>query len=508
MPLTPRLLDALGDAVPDHARRVVVVGEDADALARALTDRDPRRVVVPVGLEHDDPPVDPASIDVIVYADALSRLRDPLTTIERDRRLLVRSGAVLGAFANVQHHSVVASLLRGSLPYRVGSLIDPSSVHLFTATSALDLFLDAGFAPDVVARIDEPGAEVFVSAGAPLLEHLGVGPDDARRSMNTTHVIVRGVLLDDHDDGSHIEAAEADDLVVTFVVCVNDDAQLGANLLRSPDIAETDRHEVLEFRQCATAADGLNAGIGRARGDLVVLVHQDVYLPKGWVRRLSAQWRRAQRSGGTVGLAGVFGVADRRVPFDAIGHVVHRERLLAHGTLPADVDGLDELLMVVPRGTTLRADPALGWHLYGTDLALQAHRADQRVVVLDALCHHNSLTGRVPVGYRASERVLAQKWRATLPIHTNLSSIGEWLLDGSGPEPSSDDHLHVTDDAGVAGDDGVPAAVTALVERLRAERGALSAELEQTRHRLASMQASPFWRARELVVRALRRRPR
>jgi len=507
VPVTSRLLDALLDAVPAHATRVVVVGEDADALAQSLTARDRRRMVVPVDVGHDDPPVDPGSIDAIVYADALSRLRDPLATIERHRPLLVRSGTVVGAFANVQHHSVVASLLRGSLPYRRGSLIDPSSVRLFTATSAVDLFLDAGLAPEVVARIDEPGAEAFVSAAAPLLEHLGVGTPDARRSMSATHVVVRGDLL--RDDGADVAAdAGADDLVVSFVVCVNDDAQLEANLLRSPDIAETDRHEVLEFRDCATAADGLNAGIERARGDLVVLVHQDVYLPKGWVRRLVAQWRRAQRAGTTVGLAGVFGVADRRVPFDAIGHVVHRERLLAHGTLPADVDGLDELLMVVPRGTGLRADPALGWHLYGTDLALQAHQADQRVVVLDALCHHNSLTGRVPVGYRGSERVLAQKWRATLPIHTNLSSIGEWLLDASGPEPSSDDHADATEGAGATGNDGVPEAVTALVERLRAERGALSAELEQTRHRLASMQASPFWRARELLVRLLRRRPR
>ena len=46
------------------------------------------------------------------------------------------------------------------------------------------------------------------------------------------------------------------------------------------------------------------------------------------------------------------------------------------------------------------------------------------MVVVDAPCHHNSLTGRVPWKYRESERVLARKWETLLPIHTNLSSIG------------------------------------------------------------------------------------
>ena len=69
--------------------------------------------------------------------------------------------------------------------------------------------------------------------------------------------------------------------------------------------------------------------------------------------------------------------------------------------------------MVVPRDTPLRVEAALGWHLYGTDLALQAQQRALRVVVLDALCHHNSLTGRVPWKYRESERVLARSGRTS-----------------------------------------------------------------------------------------------
>jgi len=201
-----------------------------------------------------------------------------------------------------------------------------------------------------------------------------------------------------------------------------------------------------------------------------------------------AQWRLAQQQGGPIGIGGVFGVLDRSVPFDAIGRVVHRDRLLMHRDLPADVDGLDELLMVVPRQTPLRLDPDLGWHLYGTDLALQASARGLRVVVLDAPCHHNSLTGRVPWKYRDSERVLARKWQDRLPVHTNLSSIDTWLLDeGPARAPQAEE----------AQEPGPPGPIADLVTRLRREQVALGAELEQARLQVASMRASPFWRARE-----------
>ena len=527
-------LDArLLDAVPGDAKRIVVVSASPGDLVDQLQARHPEREVSAVTVvsapegrrlaghelrvdsarrepsdrrfrldpDHDDLPFERGTVDAIVYADTLSRVRDPLAVLERHRAILSPSGTISCTFANVQHHSVVSLLLRGTFPYRRGGLLDPASVRLFTAASAMDLLLDAGFAPNVVARQEAPGADAFVTVGAPLLEHLGVGPPDARRAMNASHLVVRGELLP--DPGPDTDAA------VTFVACVNDDAQLEANLLRSPDLAAHGRHEVLLFRGCSSAAEGLNAGIERAQGELVVLVHQDVYLPKRWVTRLLAQWRLAQ--GGAerpIGLAGVFGVADRRTPYDAIGHVVHRDRLLTHGRLPADVDGLDELLMVVPRGTELRADPALGWHLYGTDLALQAQQAGARVIVVDALCHHDSLTGRVPVGYRDSERVLARKWRSFLPIHTNLSSIGAWLLDEPGPDPTG---RHEAADDGSDGDRPAGAetsTIAELVDTLRAERGALTAELERARHQIASMQASPFWRARDVVVRLLHRRRR
>ena len=503
--------EVLARAIPTTARTVLQIGRGEGWIARSLRRRHPTPVVYgadspapgaadtkaldgyqELDLDRDAPALDPGTVDCIVYADVLPRILDPLAALDRHRALLSPTGTVVCSIPNLQHHSVVSGILRGVFPYIDHTLVDPSYVRFFTAASSMQLLLDAGYAPDTVARIEGSDSQPVADAGAPLFELLGVGASDAERDLRTTRLIVRGTPLPDVDP--------SDEVPVTFVACVNDDAQLDANLRRSPCLRDRSPHELLVFRGCATAAEGLNAGIEQARNEFVVLVHQDVYIPAGWPARMVAQWRLAERGGGPIGIGGVFGVLDRRVPFDAIGRVVHRDRLLEHRALPADVNGLDELLMVVPAGTPLRVDAELGWHLYGTDLALQADERRLRVIVFDALCHHNSLTGRVPWKYRESERVLARKWEAFLPIHTNLSSIGSWLIDGTdaGAAPGTSDAP--TLDTPAPSPAGPGAGTADLVARLRREQAALNTELEQARLQVASMQASPFWRARQLYA--------
>jgi hypothetical protein len=501
------LRDRLVATVPITARTVLQVGAGVGWLAPLLRERHPAPVVhcadfspapgtegleapshyVALDLDRDVPPLEAGSVDHIVYADVLSRLVDPLAVLKRHAPLLSPSGTISGSVPNLQHHSVVTGILRGVFPYTAGTLLDPAYLRFFTAASTMQLLLDAGYLPDTVDRVEDRNVEPLASAGAPLFELLGVGANDAERDLRTSHLIVRGSRLPD--------LGAVKDVPVTFVACVNDDAQLDANLRRSPCLRGASPHELLVFRGCASAAEGLNAGIEQARHEFVVLVHQDVYLPEDWPARMVAQWRQAEQQGGPVGIAGVFGVLDRRVPFDAIGRVVHRDRLLSHRSLPSDVDGLDELLLVVPRDTPLRVDGDLGWHLYGTDLALQAQDKGLRVVVVDAPCHHNSLTGRVPWKYRESERVLARKWEDRLPIHTNLSSVGAWLVDETGDGDLPSTHA-VSEEAGEVG----TSAMADLVNRLRREQVALSTELEQARLQVASMQASPFWRARQVYA--------
>jgi hypothetical protein len=223
---------------------------------------------------------------------------------------------------------------------------------------------------------------------------------------------------------------------MTFVACVNDEAQLQANLLRSPFLLGDTPHEVLLYRDSTSAAAGLNAGLEAASHDLVVLTQQDVFFPAGWPAAAQRSLAAAEAEHGPIGIAGVFGIEDRSTAETHVGHILDRERRWDLGApRPALVQGLDEVVLIVPSSSPVRLDPTLGWHLYGSDLCLEAERLGLACVVVDALCFHNSLTGSsVPSAYREAERVLARKWPDHLPIHTNSSTITEAAL-GEKPLP-------------------------------------------------------------------------
>ncbi|MFI5386262.1 MAG: hypothetical protein ACHQ50_09090, partial [Fimbriimonadales bacterium] len=99
-----------------------------------------------------------------------------------------------------------------------------------------------------------------------------------------------------------------DEIPLSFVACVSNGAVLQANLLASPCLGPNSPHEVILVKNCSCAADGLNIGLERAKNEQIVCVHQDVYLPEGWDRRLARQIREAERRFGPIGVAGVYGV--------------------------------------------------------------------------------------------------------------------------------------------------------------------------------------------------------
>ena len=246
------------------------------------------------------------------------------------------------------------------------------------------------------------------------------------------------------DDDADSAAAPAR---LSFVVCLADDATLKANLLASPCLGPGSPHEVIAVRNAPSAAAGLSLGLARARHELVVCVHQDVVLPSGWDRLVVDQYRRAEQQCGSIGVAGVYGVGEVReapgqpLAVARIGRVVDRGRWLDEGPeLPARAATLDELLLVIRRDTPLRFDPALGFHLYGADLCLQAGERGLAVVVLGALCHHNSRSVRLPESFLASAETFARKWDHRLPIATPCAVFDRgghvYLLGNAEPETS------------------------------------------------------------------------
>jgi hypothetical protein len=234
---------------------------------------------------------------------------------------------------------------------------------------------------------------------------------------------------------------------LSFVVCVSDTLLLQDNLLASPCLQAGSPHEVISVLNAPSVADGLNAALDRALHEWVVLVHYDVHLPLGWDRQIIRQLREAERRFGRLGIAGVYGVGEADEPTEGsfraerIGWVVDRGRLLRQGPdLPARVATLDELLLILPRGTSLRCDRALGFHLYGADLCLQAREQGLAAVVLEALCHHNSRSVGLNDTFFENARAFIRKWAQRLPIATPCAvfdRLGQVFLLGNADGDSS-----------------------------------------------------------------------
>jgi len=507
------LNDALIRAVPDSAKTILEIGCAQGQLGDCLKQLDPERIVYgierdpdaaeaarrvldavfEINIEESDAPVELGTIDCIVYNDVLERLVDPWSVLRRHRSLLSANGSVLCSIPNSQHHSVVTQILRGDLQYQDVGQLDKTHLRFFTFATAIKMLLDAGYEPDLIGSVDAAADDELIEAAMPLFETLRANPARSARYLDMYQMILSGRPLPEPDRTSEVP--------LTFVVCVNDEAQLEANLLRSPCLRAPSPHQVLLFRGCRSAAEGLNAGIAQAVNDLVVLVHQDVYLPEGWTARLAEEWREAERVGGPIGIGGIFGMESRQESGSFVGHVVDRDHLLARGDgrYPKDIDILDEVLLVVRRDTPARFDPALGWHLYGVDLCLSERRRGNRVVLLDALCHHNSLpSAEVDSAYRASEDVMAQKWSELLPICTPCSVIESgsvtWRIARLEEQL---EHLVQQLDEARSG------AVTAQEEndRQRIDTAAALEEtvrlLDEAKLQISSMEASPFWRARQ-----------
>jgi SAM-dependent methyltransferase len=435
-------------AVPAGARRILDVGCAEGNLGAALKQQAPGRTlfgverqpetadlaarkldqVFIIDVSTEDLPLEPGSLDCILFDGVLEHLVDPEAVLRRLRKFLAPGGQILCSIPNLQHHSMLDALLTGDFQHTASGMLDATHPRFFTASTIPKLLLDAGYEPNVVETVRVPCPPAFLAAARPLFDHFGLHHGRMAKYLGVHQYIVRGRPLEEtgdaEGDGSWTEETSSDNVPLSIVACVSDESILQSNLLASPDLGAGSPHEIILSRGCSSAAAGLNPGIEQARHPLVVLTHQDVYLPRGWPARLVRAYRRAERRFGSLGVAGVYGVASTDAGPRRVGHVVDRDILRAEETpLPVPVATLDELLMVVPRDTSLRFDRSLGFHFYGADLCLAARERGLSAVALDALCFHNSRTVEVSDTFLTSATRFAGKWAAHLPIATPCALI-------------------------------------------------------------------------------------
>lgn len=211
----------------------------------------------------------------------------------------------------------------------------------------------------------------------------------------------------------------------TIAVAVNDMQVLRKNLYLSPGISNDGRNQILIKQGFRSASRAYNSAIDEAENDIIVFVHQDVYLPETWfsdLRRCLSYFKEEQINWGVLGCFGSKKSAEGglgRVYTTGLG--LHGRRIVN----PEPVETLDEIILIIRKSSGLRFDPSLPhFHLYGTDICMAAK--DNRMIsyAIPAFCVHNTnQLLSLPREFYDCYQYIKRKWKKFLPIYASCVTI-------------------------------------------------------------------------------------
>lgn len=175
-------------------------------------------------------------------------------------------------------------------------------------------------------------------------------------------------------------------MVEASVVCLRNNLDVFQRNLGSSKFLQN--RDVVIVENAKSAGSGLNWGIMQAVNDLIVMVHQDVWLPDSW--EMDFEIALARLDSRRWGIAGAAGMTEN---LRLRGWIQDRGRTWGRPSSERveEVAVLDELLLVIRKSSGLRFDERLlGWHLYGMDICRKAASASLPCFAMQTWLHHNS----------------------------------------------------------------------------------------------------------------------
>jgi len=236
----------------------------------------------------------------------------------------------------------------------------------------------------------------------------------------------------------------------SIVSAVNSESTVASCLLKSPGVRSAT--DIILQRGYPSAAEAYNAAMRKAATDLLVFLHQDVYLPEGWFESVQKALAVLSLQDPNWGVLGVWGVTmsggragylcwsglqpRRGIEFDGRPQGEDGEDLAGVRNRPFDgvieVTSLDEVILILRKSSGLQFDESLpGYHLYGTDICLEARRRGMKSYAISAFCIHNTRIGNLlPRQFWQCYLLMRRKWKQALPISTPCTEItlGCWPM--------------------------------------------------------------------------------
>ncbi|HUN71588.1 MAG TPA: methyltransferase [Steroidobacteraceae bacterium] len=413
-----RLGAACKQASPGMRWTGVDASEAALSEAAGRLDR-----VISMDLDQPDRGALGDGYDLVVFGDLIEHLRDPAACLQLAHEISVPQARLVCCIPNMVHASVIERMLAGDLSYDSAGLLDATHLRFLSQGSAFKLLLDAGWLPNVRDRYAAGhGNEPFLRHLLAAARELGIPEQTALGHLLSYQLIIDCIK----SPPAPAPAPAGASARFAVVVPVTHRQQFELNVRRSPGLAEVNA-EIIPVEGARNPAEAFEAGRRRVGAPWIVFCHQDVYFPRGTGHQLAALFAAvpAQEAARTlIGFAGIGELAP-----GTIGHsglVIDRAARFDHPGSGAAVS-IDELAVALSADTVHAIDPAIGWHLWATDLCLAAilgRRGTARIARVP-LFHNSYNDGRLPAAFHAAAQVLRSKYPQAVAIPTLCGVIGQ-----------------------------------------------------------------------------------
>ena len=211
----------------------------------------------------------------------------------------------------------------------------------------------------------------------------------------------------------------------------SDAERLRTDLATSPEIASGKVGLTVLWDQ-ESASGAYARAMETATADVLIFTHCDVFFPDGWFKRLT--WEVGRLSSLDRNWA-VAGISSKTQSGELVGRIfdtslepVFPKTSGVFGKVlkaPVPIVSADELALVVRRESGISFDPMLPeFHLYGTDIILEAERQGMRSYGFDMPLIHNAKAQlRLGADYGRAFRYMVRKWRDRLPVPTTCGPV-------------------------------------------------------------------------------------
>lgn len=399
--------------VPLSAKKIVDIGCGDGSLGAQIKTNRPEAVVYGVELnprsaseaslrldrvfcanvESDSFHMDQEKFDCILFGDVIEHLYYHVKTIKKVRSWLEPDGCVVCCIPNVQHYSLLTSLLRGDFQYHIMGLLAASHIRFFTHASSIKMLLDGGYIPELSLTLflyDNDNNRVgptpeFFDLIKRAIALLGSDPVLGLFYTSVFQYVFKGTI------NPSFSLSQAPTFPISFIVISTNKAILDDNLTSSPIFQREHPHQIIVLEKKQTMGHAIAEGIAQAEHDFIVFVQQDVYLPSQWDSLFCQQVLQASALIHNAGVFGVYGANNHDGQTTFCGALMDRLWYKkSGGPLPAPVETVDPVLVGFRKQEFSTVVQSVQYWTCISEMVSAYQTAGKSAVVVDALCFHNA----------------------------------------------------------------------------------------------------------------------